>query len=119
MQPGRVSRPSSLAVPLCPAPSEAELKAAQDCPEFNENLCNCANVAGQDGTGDKWEGVTQLQLKMCLYAAGPVYHDKCHREINSLCTFGNYNYHFGVIYFLYNTDKGSLFIILKVHLKLL
>lgn len=76
-------------------------------------------MAGEDGTGDKWEGVNQLQLKMCLYAAAPVYHDKCHRKINSLCTFGNYNYHFGVIYLLYNTDKGSLFIILKVHLKLL
>lgn len=50
---------------------------------------------------------------------GSVHHDKCHRKINSLCTFGNYNYHFGVIYLVYNTNMAICFIILKVHLKLL
>lgn len=39
----------------------------------------------------------------------PVHHDKCHSKINSLCTFGNYNYHFGVIYLLGNTHIGHLF----------
>lgn len=48
-----------------------------------------------------------------------VHHDKCHSKINSLCTFGNYNYHFGVIYLVYDTNVAIYFIILKVHLKLL
>jgi len=83
-------------------------------------LCNSANVAemGREinrRDGGRWP----LQLEPCLHAAALLYHDKCHRKINPLCTFGNYNYYFGVIYSLDNTDKGSLFIILKVHLKLL
>lgn len=67
-----------------------------------------------------WEaGVKQQPLQMGPCRGVPVHHDKCHSKINSLCTFGNYNYHFGVIYLVYNMNMAICFIILKVHLKLL
>lgn len=72
----------------------------------NNHLCNTVNVDGADGRGDKWQGGNQLQLEMCLYAAAQVYHDKCHSKINSLCIFGNYSYHLGVIYLLCNPDRA-------------
>jgi hypothetical protein len=72
------------------------------------------------GKGWAWEDrVKQQALKMGPGRGVPVHHDKCHSKINSLCTFGNYNYHFGVIYLVDNMNMVICFIILKVHLKLL
>lgn len=69
---------------------------------------------------DKGKKLTnQLQLKTCLYTAAPVHHADCHRKINSLCTFGNYSSHLGVIYLLYNMSQAICFGVAKVQLKLL
>lgn len=63
--------------------------------------------------------VNKLQLKTCLYTAVPVHHADCHGKINSLCTFGNYSSHLGVIYLLSNMSRVICFIVAKDQLKLL
>lgn len=78
-----------------------------------------AGGPGRKRAGPGRAGVKQQPLKMGPLRGVPVHLDKCHSKINSLCTFGNYNYHFGVIYLVYNMNMAICFIILKVHLKLL
>lgn len=64
------------------------------------------NTDGADGMGDKWTGLTSCNLRCACVLLRQFITMSVIAKINPLCSFGNYNYHFGVIYLLYNVDRA-------------